>query len=196
MIHCCLPFSLQGFQYMELEANLNEEGTDVYGAPGCRCRCCCWSRCRRRRLIRQANHVLLCALLEGCRCACRGLPGAAAAAAAAAGGLFTQCLLVLEPMPLPLPSRSAAGEYTPLQARDILVKDIDELKVGPTAVDYRLNTKRSLTVASSKVSRTALYSGLVGWTNKRTPLQVSHTLAKHLVSSRCSCSLASLQVPA
>ena len=27
------PPRLQGFQYMELEANLNEEGTDVYGAP-------------------------------------------------------------------------------------------------------------------------------------------------------------------
>jgi hypothetical protein len=26
-------FFLQGFQYMELEANLNEEGTDVYGGP-------------------------------------------------------------------------------------------------------------------------------------------------------------------
>lgn len=47
-----LPAVLQGFQYMELEANLTEEGTDVY------------------------------------------------------------------------------GEYTPLTARDILVKDIDELKVG------------------------------------------------------------------
>ncbi len=29
----------QGFQYMELEANLNEEGTDVYGEPGNAC-CC------------------------------------------------------------------------------------------------------------------------------------------------------------
>lgn len=150
---------LQGFQYMELEANLNEEGTDVYGEWGgegtqsgrtLRPPACLLRQHRRCERGAGLSNVRVHPGLGGWRAsrasslqapACA--PGARRNQACAAFRLPAcppgcRCSLLLHeackptfrPLPALLP---CSGEYTPLTARDILVKDIEELKVGPGA---------------------------------------------------------------